>query len=49
MGAFSFLEWSVFDFAVITPGKGAGIPNARSKLLSKMDVAEPNILGLQAT
>jgi hypothetical protein len=38
----------VFDFAVVTPGKGPGVPDAGSELLTKVNVAEPDILGLQA-
>jgi hypothetical protein len=39
----------VFDLAVIAAGERPGIPNARSELLTEMNVAEPHILGLQAT
>jgi hypothetical protein len=38
-----------FNLAVITPRKGPGIPNARGELLSEVNMAEPDILGLQAT
>jgi hypothetical protein len=38
----------VFDFAVITSGKGAAVPDALSKLLPEVNVAEPDILDLQA-
>jgi hypothetical protein len=39
----------IFSLAVITPGKGPGIPNAWSELLSEVNVAEPDILGFQTT
>jgi hypothetical protein len=38
----------VFNFAVIAAGEGPGVPDTRSELLREVNVAEPDILGLQA-
>jgi hypothetical protein len=39
----------VFNLTVITPGKGAAIPNPWGELLTEVDVAKADVLRLQAT
>jgi hypothetical protein len=37
----------VFKLAVITPGKGPGVPNAWSELLPEVNVTQTDVLGLE--
>ena len=39
----------VFDFAVIATRERTGVPDSRCELLAKVNVAEPDVLCLQAT
>ena len=38
----------VFDLAVVAPRKRAGVPDPRRELLTKVNMAEPDVLCLQA-
>src|SRR6266566_4304346 len=38
----------VFHLAIVATGKGAGVPHPRRELLTKVNVAEPDVLCLQA-